>query len=197
MAHHIAELINDVENSSYEKRPANADRCANAILHLWKHRHQLPNGKRPFEDMEPIMRTIESLDPNDDTPRFFRSQRLEAEESVQSTKTKKWLKIIDGLNYSAKLLIGYSLKQASEKALDKSEKWVKLAEKIDLEDDIDLPVIRFITEKDSQLEANESEDREKKRLEGRIDRLNGFIEMADALKSDMRRQLRKLQSSKK
>lgn len=39
------------------------------------HRAAFPNGKRPFEDLEPVMRAIESLDPEDDTPRYFRSAR--------------------------------------------------------------------------------------------------------------------------
>jgi hypothetical protein len=48
MAHYIAELIQDAEKASAEERPAKMRACCDAIFNLWKHRHTLPNGKRPF-----------------------------------------------------------------------------------------------------------------------------------------------------
>ena len=75
MAHYIAELIGEAKTAKIEDRPAKLAKCADAILKLWDHRHQLADGKRPFEDLEPIMRALASLDPEDNTPRYFRTQR--------------------------------------------------------------------------------------------------------------------------
>ena len=69
MAHHLADLIKDAETSRVEDRSAKLDNCTKTILDIWERRHQLPNGKRPFEDFEPILRVLESLDPADETPR--------------------------------------------------------------------------------------------------------------------------------
>jgi len=92
------------------------------------HRNELPSGKRPFEALEPVIRAIESLDPNDNTPRYFRSAHPTRSEGKEKSEQDTWLELIAGIDYSAKLLIGYCLAQASSVALDKSADWVKLAE---------------------------------------------------------------------
>jgi len=189
MAHYIAELIEEAETAKVEERPAKFGQCADAILKLWERRHQLPNGKRPFEDLEPILRALESLDPTDDTPRYFRSQRLEANKTEQKSETMKWLDLADDLDYSAKILIRYCLTQAAQTALDKSKGWVALAEAAGFEDDIDLPVIRFIADESDLTKASEPDARARKLLEGRLKRLDGFKKMADTLASDLQRQL--------
>ena len=102
MAHYIAELIYAVESANDKDRQAKLDKCADAILKLWGHRHQLPNGKRPFEDWEPILRALESLDPADDTPRYFRTLSNSVNKSEENVETKKWIDLADGLDYSTK-----------------------------------------------------------------------------------------------
>jgi hypothetical protein len=190
MAHYIAELIEEAETAKVEERPAKFAQCADAILKLWERLHQLPNGKRPFEDLEPILRALESLDPTDDTPRYFRSPRMAVDESEQNVETSKWLDLADGLDYSARILIGYCLTQAAQTAVDKSKDWVVLAEAAGLKDGIDLSVIRIITDDNDLTKASEPDDRARKLLEDRINRLDGFKAMADALASDLRRQLK-------
>lgn len=189
MAHYIAELIEGAETATVEDRQEKLAKCAETILSLWKHRYELPNGKRPFEEFEPIYRAIESLDPDNDTPRYFRPVRNAADKSEENDGARKWLELADGLDYSAKLLIRYCLEQASQDALDKSQEWVKLAEVAGLEDGIDSPVIRFVTaEKEIDVQAR-TDERTRKLLEDRIDRLNAFKKMADALASNLRRKL--------
>ena len=190
MAHYIAELIEEAETAKVEERPAKLAKCADAILKLWERRHQLPNGKRPFEDLEPILRALESLDPTDDTPRYFRSQRMAVDETEQNAETRKWLDLADCLDYSAKNLIRYCLTQAAQTALDRSKNWVELVEAVGLEDDIDLPVIRFVTNESDILKDDEPNDSVRKLLVDRLNRLEEFKEMADALESDLRRKLK-------
>lgn len=190
MAHYIAELIEDLETAKVEDRPAKLTMCADAILGLWERRHQLPNGKRPFEDLEPILRALESLDPTDDTPRYFRSPRMAADETEQNAETRKWLELADGLDYSAKILIRYCLTQAAQTAIDRSKDWVVLVEKAGLDEGLDLPVIRFITDENDLTKASEPDDIARKLLEDRIDRLDTFKKMADKIASDLRQQLK-------
>ena len=189
MAHHVAEMIEDAETAKVDDRPAKLAKCTKTIIDLWERRYQLPNGRRPFEDLEPILRALESLDPTDDTPRYFRSQRMEADETEQNPETQKWLEFANGLDCSAKILIGYCLSQAAKTALDKSKAWVVLAEAAGLKDDIALPVVHFVSAQDDLTKASEPDDRARKLLEDRIKRLDGFKKMADALANDLRRQL--------
>ena len=183
-------MIEAAETAEAEDRPNKLKQCADTILKIWEHRNQLPNGKRPFEDFDPIFRALESLDLTDKTPRYFRSLRMAAQETEQNTETKEWIERADSLDYSAKILIRYCLVQASQTALDKSEGWVALAENAELEDGFDLPVIRFILREDDLLNTDEPDDNEQKLLEDRIKQLEGFKEMTESLASHLRQQLK-------
>jgi len=189
MAHYIAELIEGAETGTEADRPDKLAKCSETILALWQHRYELPNGKRPFEEFEPIFRAIESLDPDNDTPRYFRSVRNASDKADVNAESKKWLELAEGLDYSAKMLIRYCLEQASQDALNKSQEWVRLAELAGLEDGIEFPVIRLITAENELANESETDERAQKLLEDRINRLSAFKEMADSLASDMRRKL--------
>ena len=64
MAHYVAELIQQAEAAAPEERTAAQTRCADAILEIWKHRRYFPPGMRPLEDFAPILKAMESLDPD-------------------------------------------------------------------------------------------------------------------------------------
>jgi hypothetical protein len=91
MAHYIAELMHAAETAEDAKRQELTSRCCVAILDLWRHRRELPDGKRPFEDIEPILRALQSLDPEDTTPRYFRSARPNQAETEQDLKPESGL----------------------------------------------------------------------------------------------------------
>ncbi|MBG0810429.1 hypothetical protein IY145_13720 [Methylosinus sp. H3A] len=189
MAHYVAELIQDAEKASGEERPAKIRACCEVIISLWKHRHELPNGKRPFEELEPILRALESLDPDDSTPRYFRSARAAADDADMDGKAKSWLKLIDSLDYSARMLIRYCLTQAAEVALDKSREWVALAEAAGADNGVELPIIRVLVGENSLLKKSDPNEANRKQLQDRIDRLEGFTQMANALASDLKRRV--------
>lgn len=190
MAHYIAELIQDVEKASAEEKPAKMQACCDAILNLWKHRHMLPDGKRPFEELEPILHTIESLDPEDDTPRYFRSVRAVVDDAEENDETKSWLKLIDGLDYSANILIRYCLTQAAQNALNKSLEWVSLAEATGADESAEFPLVRVMFEEDNVLKASDPDEKERKHIEDRIERLESFAKMAMAVAKELRQKLK-------
>lgn len=190
MAHHLAGLIKDAETAKVEERPAKLESCTKTILDIWERRHQLPYGKRPFKDFDPILRALESLDPADDTPRYLGVPRMGSDDTEQNPETKKWLELVNDLDYSAKVLISFCLTQAAKTAIDQSQCWIALAKAAGLEDGIELPVIRFVTDQNDLNTASESDDKARKLLEDRIKRLDGFKNMADALATELRRQLK-------
>lgn len=63
MAHYIAELIAALENADDINKPQVQQKCFETILTLWQNRSSLPSGHRPFENFEPILKTLDALNP--------------------------------------------------------------------------------------------------------------------------------------
>jgi hypothetical protein len=93
MAHYIADLMAKAKNATADEKGPAEKNCLEAILALWKHRAEMPNAKRPFEETESIVRAIQSLDPDEATPRYFRSVlQLEREgEGKEKSEAETWL----------------------------------------------------------------------------------------------------------
>ncbi|MCO1604028.1 AVAST type 3 anti-phage proein Avs3b [Desulfosporosinus nitroreducens] len=189
LAHYIAELIQEAEKAGTEDRAAKMQACCDAILNLWKHRHTLQNGESVFKELEPILRTLDSLDPEDDTPRYFRSVRTAADSADENEETKSWLKLIDGLDYSAKILIRYCLTQAVQSALNKSLEWVSLAQAAGVDEGPEFSLVQVIFEEEDRMEASEPSEKDKKIIEDRINRLEGFAKMAMEVVSVLKKEV--------
>mgnify|MGYP000898506202 CR=1 FL=1 len=186
MAHYIAELIQSVEQASAEEKSVKMQVCCDAILNLWAHRHTLSNGKRPFEKLEPLMRTLASLDPENERSGYFDWIRAVADDTEESDETKSWLKLIDDLDYSARILIRYCLTQAAQTALDKSMEWVALAVAAGADEDSEFPLIHMVLDEANLLTASDPSEAARKQIEDRIERLEEFAKMAMAVASDLR-----------
>lgn len=62
MAHYIAELIEDAEQTAdVAERQIAQERCCTAILRLWEHRSTLPRGARPLANLQKILDAIIDL----------------------------------------------------------------------------------------------------------------------------------------
>ena len=92
MAHYIAEKIEAAECATGDARDQKMAECRDAILKLWAHRSELPNGQRPFKEFERLFRALRSLDLDDPTPRYFPQASVAVEQDEESDATKRWLK---------------------------------------------------------------------------------------------------------
>ncbi len=181
MAHYIAELITKAEKATGAQKDIAERECAAVILALWQHRSELPDGRRPFEALEPVMRAIESLDPESDRPRYYGRARPPKDETAKTSEQDQWVAMADGLDYSAKILIGFCLAEAAGAALEKSKEWVKLASEIDA-DGVPEIVFRFVSaDSDETEEQEDPNDEIRLLLKDRIKRLHGFVKMAELL----------------
>jgi len=192
MAHYVADLITNCETENEKSKEAAQRDCFDAILALWRHRSELPTGNRPFEDLEPIVRAVASLDPDDDTPRYYRQARLAKRANEEETETETWLNLVDGLDYSAKILIGYCLSKAANTAIDKSKEWVKLAEAAAVDEGPSEIVIRFVAPGDDLSKGTDQNAELREQLEGRLKRLEFFLKLAGALTDDLKTQLKEI-----
>ncbi|QDV25964.1 hypothetical protein Q31a_43340 [Aureliella helgolandensis] len=189
ISHYVAELITRCETEDGEAKESAKQDCFHAILRLWRHRSELPSGKRPFEDMEPIVRAVASLDPEDETPRYFREMRPGKGSNAEESKVESWLELADGLDYSAKLLIGHCLTQAASLATDKSKEWVKDAMNAGRDDGPSEIVIKLVAPEDEFSTEPSLNQRVREQLEGRISRLKAFVNKAGALVEALELQL--------
>ncbi len=186
MSHYISELIYDAENANNENKEERNKACADAIIKLWHHRRTLQNGSRPFESLEPILNTLKDLDPDNDTPRYFRVVRESAAAEEHGKERQSWFDIINGLDVTAKMLIRYCLTQAIESSSDKLKEWVSLAEQAGLDDEADVQVIRIILHEKEIFDAKNLEEIEKEKNQKRLEELEKFIELGNVLASELR-----------
>ena len=191
MAHYITEQIEDAETATDEARDRKMAECRDAILKLWAHRSELPNGKRPFEDLEPIFRVLKSFDTDDTTSRYFRQVKLAAKENDEDESTTRWLGIASKLDDAARILIRYCLAMAARDAVDKSRDWVKLAEAIAEEEntDIDINIISSIMNDIDAMDSEVSDDPAKAKIEDLLKKLEAFTDFSSMLSSHFRQQL--------
>lgn len=186
MAHYVAELISDVEPASLSERPVKEARCAAAILELWRHRHDAPGGRQRFEP-EPLLRAIASLDPESPGYRYFAHLRESAkgdDDAVQS-----WLRLADGIDTTARMLVVQCLVAAAAQARDRSRDWIAMADAAGIEDDPPAAALRFVNEQQALLEDVEPNEANREKLTQRLKRLKAFIQLAKMLKNQLTRQL--------
>jgi hypothetical protein len=195
MSHRLAELITKCETEDGEAKESAKRECFNAILTLWRHRSELPNGKRPFEDVEPIVRAVASLDPEDETPRYFREMRPRKGSNAEESKVEFWLELADGLDYSAKLLIGHCLTQAASSTTEKSKEWVKYAMDAGLDDGPSEIVIKLVSLEDESSTEPSLNQILHEQLESRIARLKAFVNKAVTLVEALELQLNSIATS--
>jgi hypothetical protein len=192
MAHYIAGLIVNAKNAIGEEKDLAEKNCFEAILTLWKHRAELPNGKNPFTDIEPIVRTIESLNPDGDIPRYYRPIRALEKEDQKQSESDLWLNIVDNIDYSAKVLIGYCLSKSAQTAMDKTKEWVKLSEAAGAEDYAQEIVIRFVSDNLDLGKRPNPNTEVRQQFQDRVERLGNFIKLAKIVKNDLKAQLEAL-----
>jgi len=195
MAHYVAELIDAASNAAPEERAAAERKCFETILELWGHRAELPDGRRPFESLEPIVRALESLDPDNEMPRFFRSVRRSIDKTEESSHTLSLFEFVNGIDSSARILIGYTLADAAHSALDESKDWVAAAEKAGTGPGFVHVLTSFVAGGRDVDEQSDGSELERERLSDHLERLEAFTNAAALLADDVRARLDALTSN--
>lgn len=193
MAHYVAELMEEVEDATDEDRSAKQVQLRDAILALWAHRFELPNGARPFGEFEPILRALASLDPESGALRYFSLARAPDNEGCESEETRQWIELAKSLDYTSKILIDHCLIAAANSALDKSKEWVDLAKQAGIDDSFDFIAIRFIDDQSSLMNEQSNTAYQRRILTDRYRNLEAFTSFAAALMEDIKERLDGLQ----
>lgn len=187
MAHRIAELMDAAGQASLDCKTAAEEACSKAILELWKHRSALRCDFSPVRELEPILRTLASLDVERTRHRYFPNGLVGAETGEVGEATKQWLDLAVGVDYTARLLVQFALRNAAEDAVSKAAPWVELARQAGADEDAVGVVVKFLLEEtkidDSQKDVDDS------KLRDRLSRLEAFSQLATEFAKDLRARL--------
>lgn len=186
MAHLVAEKISAAEQASEAARDTVVAECVDVILKLWAHRYTLPPYMRPLRELDPLLRTLNSLGVNEaDELRFF-SRRPNREELEGATEEEKELfEFAIDIDHAARELIRYTLSVAAERSVDLVKPWLEGAFKGKLDATVELRIARFALEG----LLKEQEAAKQQAMRDRIDRLESFANAALILAGEMRKAL--------
>ena len=149
----------------------------------------MPSGKRPFEDIEPILRALASLDPSHDAPRYFQDIRESANGTEQPEEVINWLEVAKGLDNSARILIVYCLTMAAQNAIPKSKEWASLASAAGMKKNVDTATLSYFDEESSLYSASDLSERQREIIEDRIKKLEILVELSQKLATQFHQQL--------
>lgn len=187
MAHFIAERMDAAERASPEVRASAQDTCAQVIFKLWEHRNSLPSHIRPFRELEPLTRTLASLDV-DSGPQFRYLPQHPCDLELEGAEIpgSDLLKTAINLDYSARVLIQYLLSAAAENATDKAIPWLEAA--IDAEADavLEARVVEFVS---AGAKLPSADEVARKALLDKIEKLEAFSQLASVVATKFRRRL--------
>jgi hypothetical protein len=186
MAHLVAEKISAAEDAPESVRDAAVAECVDVILKLWAHRYTLPPYMRPLRELDPLLRTLNSLGVNKADELRFLARPPSSEVFEGATEDeKKLFEFAIGIDYAARELIRYALSIAAERSIDVVKPWLEEVAKCSLEATVELRISRFVAEGllESQVKAQQQATLD------RIDRLENFAKAALSLAGEMRKTL--------
>ena len=182
MAHALAERIQDAESTPPEGRAAAQRSCAELVFQVWERRYSLPSQLRPFKKLEPLLRTLDSLDASN-SPRFRFMQEppadLEVEEGVEKT-----LNLAVKLDDAARILVQHFLATAAEEASDETQPWLKSAADAGADVTLEVRVVSFVDVGLDRSSGKAKVDREV--LKNKIQKLEIFASLAALHAADLR-----------
>lgn len=186
IAHMVAERISAAEHASEDARDAAIAECIDVVLKLWAHRYTLPPYMRPLRELDPLLRTLNSLGVNrDDELRFF-SRPPSSEELEGATEDeRKLFEFAIGIDHAARELIRHALSIAAKRSVDVVKPWLDEAFRGSLEATVELRISSFVAE---DLLKGQEKAKQQAMLD-RINRLENFANAALFLAGEMRKTL--------
>lgn len=184
MAHMIAERIDAAEKAEPSERAAAQTACAEVILQLWNRRNSLAERLRPFKGLEPLIRTLDSLDVSNG-PRFrYFPERPPGLETAPDETSKQLIELAEGVDYSARALIHHLLAEAFEEARNEARPWIQAAVDANADTTLEVRIVGFLDDNAAELADGDAKAREAE--EEKIARLEAFAELAAAYAYELR-----------
>lgn len=195
MVHHVSELIVLAESAAKGEKAAAENKCRIAILDLWKHVNTHPGHVDIFRELPAIAKTIKALNPDEREYYYYTQAQTAVDAAEVNDQTKTWLNVSRGVDQTARMLIGFSLKHAALSAADVDAKWIELAKSAFPSDLPASKALRIII--GDELDEDEPSELEYRLtvLEDRKSRLASFLAMSEALADEIDNEIAILKSN--
>ena len=190
MAHYIAEQMKIAELAEEEEKKLAEEKCFETILKLWKNMSYYKSGLRPFEDFEPIFKTINRLNPDNRNSYYFQNEysRSKDDGDKENDAVAQYLSLATGVDKVARIWLKFIFQSAAQAAVDeKMKKWIEAA--IPLSDDAETSLIVQILSNDEIDDFEDNPVNRVKYLEGRIEQLEGFRDLNEELISMYKKEI--------
>jgi hypothetical protein len=186
MSHLVAEKIFAAEQAPETTRDAATAECVDVILKLWAHRYTLPHYMRPLRELDPLLRTLNSLGVDRaDELRFFTRRPNDEELDGATDDEKQLFQFALGIDHAARELIRHALGAAAERSVGLVNPWLEDALKGNLDATVELRIAKFAV--DGLLKNQEAANQQA--MLDRIDKLESFAKVALSLAGEMRKTL--------
>ena len=167
MAHYIAELIEQVKNTTGEEKEKYQKECANIILKLWTHIDQVPNINIPLRSFSSIANMLEKIT-SDNTYKYFH-EKYENNDNI-------YLLLAQRVDLLAKNIVRLSFGLAIGEAAVTEKEWLKFDM---LEDIVNINRIYSYIENEIEIVNNEVDisQIEKEKLRQKIEEFNDILKL--------------------
>lgn len=177
LIHNIAEQMTLASNSEGQDKLDSEMRCVDVILKYWANRNSLPNGIRPFEEFDSILRGLARLDNQPTTPYYNQFHQFEIDiNNNESSEAKKWIDVAIKIDEGARALVQDSFKVASEFAKNKNTKELLDKSPEPNEDDIRV-VLKIYGEDDESLSHDKLIKKRQHDLQNKLEKINNMIDV--------------------
>jgi hypothetical protein len=187
MAHFVAERLDAAEHAAPEERAASQAAAFEAVLELWRHRAELPNGSRPYQALEPVIETLKMLNPGSSTNWFFLDRDFERVSRAKGAQAE-WLRFAVEIDEYARAGIRYCLGAAVDEIPPEAQKFAELSHLAFNADDQDTQVLRIILERSGGSESKTT-DPAVARVQKALERVMALRSTIDNMEAKLRTQL--------
>lgn len=148
MAHYIAELISEYETASKKNKDHAREKAFEAILKLWTHRYKSSSGFDAVKNAEPVLATLNQLNPNAEKSFYF-SSRHELVKGANSD-LKQLYEMAMGVDRTARRILKTILLAMAEASTGEDlNEYLKLASSVGGNDRLD-SLEQLVTEATSE-----------------------------------------------
>ncbi len=190
MAHYIAEQMKIAEFAEEEEKKLAEEKCFETILKLWKHMSRYKSGLRPFEDFEPIFKTLNRLNPDNGDSYYFQNEysRRKTDGDSENEVVAQYLSLATSVDETARIWLEFIFQSAAEAVVDeKMKKWIEAA--LPLSDNAEASLIVRILSNGEFDDFEDNPMNSVKYLEGRIEQLEGFRDFNEELISMYKKEI--------
>ena len=196
MAYYLAEQLTLAKTVEGTEKIAAEEKCCKTVLALWQQRGDWPSGRRPFENFEPIFKTLTRLNPDEPRPFFHRLFR-DREEAVGTEKAEviHLMDIVESIDTTARVLIETALESAVETAMSDTTKRL-LREALPGKPDEDVQTVRLLLNRHKKEEEGTPEEKDELLIK-RLEQLDHFADICKKVRSAYAAELKALRSRSK